>query len=580
MKTDTVSKRKFVFWGIVVHVFLAACGCGTSQSFSNPPNGSNPAPAITSISPNTAPAGGAAFTLTIYGTNFVAASMVSFGGTALNSNFVSSTLLTTVIPTAAVISAGNPTVSVTNPAPGGGTSNGMNFAVTSSGPNPVPTISSLIPSCAPAGGQTFQLSVNGSNFVASSVVRWNGSDRPTTIGSSFSGPMLKAQIPASDIAASATAAVTVFNPAPGGGSSNTSTFNTAPGPSPRSIAIDPAGKFVYVANEGCPAEFPGNVSTFKVDLTTGILTSIGLSVAADFGPRSVTVDPSGKFVYVANDGGRDLNPGSVSIYTINGTTGALTSTGMIGASCAPPPSPGSCTPFSVAVHPSGKFAYVADEGGFTPTSVSMYSINATTGTLAYMGIVAAGGRAVSVTVDPSGKFAYVADGSTNSDGSPGVSVSIYSVNATTGALTSIGKVPAGTSPTSIAIDPSSKFAYVTNSSSNNVSMYTLNAATGSLTSMGLIAAGTKPSSVAVDPTGKFAYVANFASNDVSMYSIDTTSGALTGIGTIPAGSSPSSMAIVPSGKFAYVTNFGSNNVSMYSIDSATGALTLIGTVGT
>ena len=86
--------------------------------------------------------------------------------------------------------------------------------------------------------------------------------------------------------------------------------------------------------------------------------------------------------------------------------------------------------------------------------------------------------------------------------------------------------------------------------------------------------------MAVDPAGKFAYVTNSNSNDVSMYTINATTGVLTPIGTIAAGQSPTSIAIHPSGKFAYVTNSGSNDVSMYSIDAATGALTLIGTIGT
>jgi 6-phosphogluconolactonase len=57
--------------------------------------------------------------------------------------------------------------------------------------------------------------------------------------------------------------------------------------------------------------------------------------------------------------------------------------------------------------------------------------------------------------------------------------------------------------------------------------------------MGTIAAGTGPISVAVDPAGKFAYVTNSGSNDVSMYTINATTGALTSIGTIAAGTGPS-----------------------------------------
>jgi YVTN family beta-propeller protein len=578
MKSEAVAMRKLVVLGIVSLTFLAGCGGGTSQSLNNqalPASQSNPTPSITTISPNTAIAGSTAFTLTINGTNFVAASMVNFGGAAPTTTFVSATQLTAAIPAAAIASSGTAAVTVANPAPGGGTSNAVNFSITG-GTNLVPTINSLSPSCAPEGVQAFNLFVSGLNFVASSVVRWNGSDRLTT----FAGnTQLTAQISTSDIAAAGTAAVTVFNPAPGGGSSNSLTFTTTTGGvDPQSIALDPTGKFAYVANTGCSDAFAGYVTMYTINATTGALASIGPPVAShDEGAHSVTVDPLGKFAYVANWGEGDT-AGSVSMYTINATTGTLTSTGTIEAPCAPPPSPGSCAPWSVAVDPSGKFAYVANQGGFAPTSISMYAIDATTGALTAIGLIAAEGRAVSVTVHPSGKFAYVAD---VSNGFPGENnnISMYNINAT-GALTFTGTIPAGLSPSSITIDPSGKFAYVTNSGSNDVSMYTINDSIGTLTSMGPIAAGTGPASIAADPTGKFAYVTNSGSNDVSMYTINATTGALTSIGTIAAGSSPTSIAIERSGKFAYVTNSGSNNVSMYSIDSATGALTLIGTIGT
>jgi YVTN family beta-propeller protein len=86
--------------------------------------------------------------------------------------------------------------------------------------------------------------------------------------------------------------------------------------------------------------------------------------------------------------------------------------------------------------------------------------------------------------------------------------------------------------------------------------------------------------IAIHPSGKFAYVTNSGSNSVSMYTINATTGDLTPIGTIATEQSPTSIAIHPSGKFAYVTNSGSNSVSMYSVDGSTGTLSLIGTIGT
>jgi YVTN family beta-propeller protein len=562
---------------IVALIGVWGCGGGTSQSVNNqsPP----PTPTITTISPNSVAAGGAAFTLTINGTNFVAGSLVNFGGAAPPTTFVNSTQLTAAIPASSIASTGILGVTVTNPAPGVGTSSAITFTVTSGGPSSVPTISLLYPSCAPAGEQFVdsvdnQLAVVGNNFVASSVVRWNGSDRPTTSNGSING--LVAQISASDIAAAGTAQVTVFNPGPGGGSSNSLTFTiTAGAVNPQSIAVDPAGKFAYVASEGCNGGVGGYLSMYTINPTTGALASIGPPVPTDDeGTDSVTVHPSGKFAYAASSGNVfDIDFGSLLTYAINPTTGALTPTGVIGGTGV------NGTPEifnSVALDPSGKFAYAADGSDSASGSaggVSMFTINATTGALASIGTIFAGTDPVTVVLDPAGKFAYVTNSGSND-------VSMYTIDATTGALASIGTSAAGTGPFSVAVDPAGKFAYVTNSGSNDVSMYTIDATTGALTSIGMIAAGTGPGSVAVDPAGKFAYVVNFSSDDVSMYTINATTGALTSIGTIAAGMSPTSIAVHPSGKFAYVTNSDSNDVSIYGIDGATRALTLVGTIGT
>lgn len=216
MKHRCMLSSGSVISGMVILLFLAGCGGGTAST----DDGSNPVPTIASISPTSAVAGSASgFTLTVNGTNFVSASVVNFAGTARTTTFVSSAQLTAAIRATAIASAGTAAVTVTNPAPGGGTSNTVNFDVPS-GTNSVPTISSLDPSCAPVGALAFTLTVMGTNFIPSSVVRWNGKDMSTTLNG---GPLM-AQIPASDIAATGTATVTVLNPAPGGGVSNTVTF--------------------------------------------------------------------------------------------------------------------------------------------------------------------------------------------------------------------------------------------------------------------------------------------------------------------------------------------------------------------
>lgn len=429
------------------------------------------------------------------------------------------------------------------------------------------------------------MTVVGQNFVTGSVVRWNGSDLTTSNDGNVGG--LTATVPASDVAKNGSAKITVFNPAPGGGSSKPQTLTiTSAGIDPQSIAVDPAGKFAYVANMGCDGE--GSVSMYTINPTSGALTAIAPPVPSyDELTDAVTVDPSGKFVYVASSGDVwDIDSGSIAAYAINPRTGALTYTtgGTNGGWTSGSPSYFN----SLAVDPAGKFVYAAD-GGASPAgsfgganTVSMFTINGVTGALTAVGTITAGASPVSVAVHPSGKFVYAVDQNDVPDAVG--SVSMYAINAKTGALGHIGKVAAGGYPISMTVDPLGRFAYVTNFGGHDVSMYTVDATTGVLAFIGSIAAGKDPVSVAVDPTGRFVYVVNLtgysSTGSVSMYTIDAATGGLTNVGTIATKIAPTSIAIHPSGKYVYVTNSGSNSVSMYGVDGDTGILKLMGIVGT
>ena len=180
-----------------------------------------PVPGLTTLSPNSATAGGPAFTLTVNGSNFVSGSVVQWNGTVRTTTFVSATQLTAAIPASDIAAAGTAQVTVANP--GGGTSNALTFTINTG--TPAPSLTTLSPNSGTAGGPAFTLTVNGSNFVSGSVVQWNGSARTTTF---VSATQLTAAIPASDIAAAGTAQVRVANP--GGGTSNALTFTiTSPG---------------------------------------------------------------------------------------------------------------------------------------------------------------------------------------------------------------------------------------------------------------------------------------------------------------------------------------------------------------
>ena len=95
--------------------------------------------------------------------------------------------------------------------------------------NPLPTLTSLNPSSRRAESDSFTLSLNGTNFVQSSVVNWNGSPLVTTY---VSATELQASIPAANIVTEGSADITVYNPVPVGGTSNALTFTIDPANQP------------------------------------------------------------------------------------------------------------------------------------------------------------------------------------------------------------------------------------------------------------------------------------------------------------------------------------------------------------
>ncbi|HTQ57960.1 MAG TPA: Ig-like domain-containing protein [Bryobacteraceae bacterium] len=89
----------------------------------------NPLPGLVSLSPPSATHGGKAFTLTVNGSNFVSGCSVMWNGAARTTTFVNSGQVTAKIQAADIANAGTASVTVRNPAPGGGTSNALTFTI-------------------------------------------------------------------------------------------------------------------------------------------------------------------------------------------------------------------------------------------------------------------------------------------------------------------------------------------------------------------------------------------------------------------------------------------------------------------
>jgi len=88
-----------------------------------------------------------------------------------------------------------------------------------------PVLTAATPDMVQAGSPAVPVTISGTNFLTSSVVRWNGFDRPTIF---INATTLSVNIPAADFAVAGTANLTVFNPPPQGGptgsTSNALTF--------------------------------------------------------------------------------------------------------------------------------------------------------------------------------------------------------------------------------------------------------------------------------------------------------------------------------------------------------------------
>ena len=155
--------------------------------------------------------------------------------------------------------------------------------------NPTPTLASISPTSVFAGGPTFTLAVNGTGFLSSSVIEWNGTPLATAY---VSAQQLTATVPSADIASASSAQVAVFNAPPGGGSSAAIVLSV----------VSP------VATATLLSISPGNGT-----LTTGAAYTLTATVSAASG----TGTPTGNVVFTIGSGWQTavLNSSGVGTYT-------------------------------------------------------------------------------------------------------------------------------------------------------------------------------------------------------------------------------------------------------------------------
>lgn len=339
----------------------------------------------------------------------------------------------------------------------------------------------------------------------------------------------------------------------------------------------------------------GFVDGYLVDYQSGALTQLANSPISSGGRSPVTLvaAPSGKYIYVLNRD--DSNVVQFAVGT-DGKLYAQNTYNTLGS-----------FPVAAAIDPTGSYLYVAStyQPGFTnalpgPGNLTIFPINTADGTLDASTAVAVpiGNNPVGVAVSgyPTGStthFIYVADresATTSGTGSARGFVQTFSqVQGSTtltritagepilpGQTVSLG-ISSGVQPSGIAVDPTSRFLYVTDALSNQVGGY-LVTTTGLPQAMinGPFATGQYPSSVTIDPRAKYLYVTNFNAATVTAYTIDQATGNLAGsVGSssVAVKTNPTCVTIEPAlGIYLYTSNNGDQSISGLQLSPNNGTL--------
>ena len=352
-------------------------------------------------------------------------------------------------------------------------------------------------------------------------------------------------------------ALSVTLTACGSGSSSTGCGMNCPPP--------PKPEFLYASNIGA-------VEAFSIDITTGAL-GLPVGTSGPQGSAGIIADPAGKFLYVS-----DLYSAEVDVYSIDQTTGALTSAGSFGVGNR------SAGLGGLAMDRSGKFLYAVEEN---TNLVAAWTIDSSTGALTWIGTVPTGATPGQAVVDPLGQFLFVSDYN-----DPNGGISSYFIDASTGALTPVCNcvfpIQMGTylGPVGLAVHPNGNFLYVAMAGTQFTANPTLVAAMGIDRQGGgvfpagqnyLFNSGPYPLLLTLDPTGNFLYVGNTAYGGISAFQVDPKHGGLTELNGSPfAVNTPAAGVTVDAqGKYLYASDPYGNTVLPFAIGS-NGALSDLG----
>jgi 6-phosphogluconolactonase len=318
------------------------------------------------------------------------------------------------------------------------------------------------------------------------------------------------------------------------------------GVQPTVLLFDSAQTTAYVADSGS-----NDIATFSVNsdgsLKAGAVTPVKHPASA---PLTMTMDPGGKFLFVADQGipgdpncgahPQNANPceAGISVFTVS--SGSLTevpgSPFPLLTSQQTINFPAPVIPAGLAVANQGNFLYATDQANnivlgfsFDGTSGVLTPLTSTMQPALWPVLVSAG--ASGVFSPPTGDFLYVTTNLQNSN-----QLFEYKVNSADGSLTPVQGSPisAGIGPTVMFSDPSAKFLLVVANGSNQILGFRLNQVTGALTALSpaFVSTGDKPVAATIRSNdvvnGDFwILVSDTGANTVSTISLINNTGGMT-----------------------------------------------------
>lgn len=326
---------------------------------------------------------------------------------------------------------------------------------------------------------------------------------------------------------------------------------------PSFLTISPDHRFLYAISEdplslGPPLDHSSYVSVFAIEPASGKLRLLNTVPASGTSTCYISIDKTGKYVFMANFGS-----GSISVIRVkeDGSLGELTSFIQDVGQSVDPSIQNEAHTHWVGVSPDNRFVVVSDLG---LDRVFSFHFDQNTGKLSPLdapyATVYPGGGPRHFVFDPEGKFGYqLSEMSGNVD--------VFAWNSADGKLTEVQRaqtVPhdffGSNHSAEIEIRPDGKFLYESNRRTqgenvrgpDTIGVYSIDSRTGVLTPVQeTLSGGTMPRNFDIDPTGAYLLAANQLSNNVVVFAIDRNTGKLSKTGEEIKADTPVCLKFVP-----------------------------------